>query len=349
MKITFFCGPSAESWSPKSISSGIGGSEEMVINLAKELAKKHDVKVWNRCSQDAGTYDGVVYENYEDYEIEPTDILVVWRSPSLLTKFGLDKLQAKKYLWLHDLMNPLDVVPYSLGFDKFLTVSKWHNDYYEGWIPPSFRKMFFPTRNAVDYSLFSQKVERIPKKIVYGSMYNRGLIELLNMWPKIKMEVPEATLSVFYGYETLQKLMGVDEFKAFKDELEELFAQDGITHLGRISQEEVAREYLSASIWAYPCINFNEVSCISAMKAQIGGAIPVVIPKAALDETVRYGVKVRHGKNAGEILDNYSNRLISVLNDEKAQEQVRKVMIQGVKGQFDYKSLAKSWEEMWKK
>ncbi len=79
--------------------------------------------------------------------------------------------------------------------------------------------------------------------------------------------------------------MPADRLKAV---FEPLFTQPGVTHLGRIGHARVAAEYRAAGIWAYPC-SFPETSCISAMKAQAAGAIPVVIPSGALRETIHIG------------------------------------------------------------
>jgi glycosyltransferase involved in cell wall biosynthesis len=349
MTIDIYVGPSHEQWSPKSIDKGIGGSEEMFIGMAKEFAKSNKVRVWNRCLDDEGTYDNVEYKNYDDFDVEETDILIICRSPQLLLKHKLDKVKAKKYLWLHDTVNPLGVICYLMGFDGIFTLSKWHQDYYLQCCAPEFRDKIIETRNAVDYSLFNQKVERDPYTIVYGSLYNRGLVNLLTLWPKIKLAVPKAKLRIFYGWQTLEKLLSVGDFKNFKNQLETLMDQEGITHLGRISHKEVAKEMLGAGVWAYPCTDFNEISCITAMKAQIGGAIPVVIPKAALQETVKYGIKVSNGKTPEEILNNWANGLIMVLKDSNGQEQLRKVMMKKVENIFNYENLAKSWIDIFNK
>jgi glycosyltransferase involved in cell wall biosynthesis len=344
MRITYYVGPSHEAWSPKSLETGLGGSEAVVIHLMRELAELgHEVTVYNRCLDDEGIYDGVTYKNYDEFDVKETDILIVWRTPSLLFKHHLDRIKVgKRYLHLHDTILQLDVIPYTLAYDGIFCLSEWHKDYYTICIPEELRYRYIQTRNAVDYSLFDQKVKRDPKTIVYGSMYNRGLDNLLSSWPKIKLAVPEAKLRIFYGWETLEKLLPLEEFKKYKKNMEELMDQEGVTHLGRISHAEVIKEMLGAGIWAYPCTNFDEISCITAMNAQIAGAIPVVIPKAALNETVKYGKKISRGQTMGEIIDSWSDELINVLNDEKGQEQFREVMMRLSKN-FDYKSLAKDW------
>ena len=80
--VVIFAMQSLNDWSPKSTANGIGGSEEAVINLSRELVKLGlEVTVFNNCGEQAGTYDGVVYKNVEEFN--PNDIynvLISWRS-----------------------------------------------------------------------------------------------------------------------------------------------------------------------------------------------------------------------------------------------------------------------------
>lgn len=346
MKIDFYCGPSHEAFSPKSAEEGRGGSEEMVIGLARELSELgNDVTVWNRCLEDEGTYDGVVYKNYDEFDVKETDVLIIWRSPQLYLSHKLDKVKGKKYLWLHDTIPQLDIIPYLLVLDGVFVLSEWHKSFYVQLTAPELRNRLIVTRNAADMATVIVG-ERDPYTIVYGSLYNRGLLELLSIWPKIKTEVPEAKLRIFYGWQTLEKIMPMEQFIQFKKDLEFQMDQDGITHLGRISHNDVAKEMMAAGIWAYPCANFNEVSCITAMKAQMYGAVPVVVPRAALNETVKYGLKFGRANDHGELLNKFADGLIRALRDHKAQEATRKVMMRNTPAMFSYAGLAKDWMEV---
>lgn len=272
-------------------------------------------------------------------------MLIVWRTPQMYVSHKLNKVKGKKYLWLHDTMPQIDVLPYLFAYDKIMVLSQWHKNFYIALTPPELRNRFFVTRNAVDLTQFDQEVERDPYTIVYGSLYNRGLVELLSVWPQVVTEVPEAKLRIFYGWQTLEKIMEIEQFKKFKEQLEFDMEQQGITHLGRISHQDVAKEMLGAGIWAYPCLNFNEVSCITAMKAQIAGAVPVVVPRAALNETVQYGSKILTGRDAGHALMKFRDELIRMLKNHKAQEAIRKVMMKNAPKLFNYQDLAKDWEK----
>jgi len=350
LKLDLYCGASHEAWSPKTVDSGIGGSEEMSIYLMRELAKLgHNVTVWNRCLDDEGVYDGVTYKNYDEFDITETDVLIVWRVPQTYLSHKLNKVKGKKYLWLHDTIPQLDVLPYLFAFDGIFCLSQWHKNYYIQLTTPELRDRYIVTRNAASTEYFDQKVERDPYTIVYGSLYNRGLTELLSVWSTIKSEVPQAKLRIFYGWQTLEKILPLADFTKFKEELEFQMDQEGVTHLGRISHKEVAKEMLGAGIWAYPCLNFNEVSCITAMKAQIGGAVPVVIPKAALTETVKYGLKIGRGTDQADILGKWTKGVIRVLRDYKAQEASRQLMMRKAPTLFGFKELAEQWDTEFKK
>lgn len=353
IRITIFCGDSHEAWSPKNEATGIGGSEEAVINIARELVKqKHEVVVFNRCEDDAGTYDGVKYVDFLDYAGEPTDVFVGWRS---LMPWKMGKNYKVGYHWLHDTTPEEDVKQaLALGASKVMVLSKWHRRLY-GSIE---NKWLYLTRNGVNMAQFDQKVERVPGRVFYGSSYDRGLKELLENWPKIKLAVPHATLHIAYGWntwESIAKKQGEDGYAAFKnvkENLEQMMDQEGITHLGRISHEEVAREMLEADVWGYPTW-WPEISCITAIKAQVAGAIPVVIPTAAVAETVQHGFKTDRGYYNSiqggvampeEAMEQWTQAVISLLKaDEKAKAPLRKKMMAEAREVYDWETIAKEW------
>lgn len=125
----------------------------------------------------------------------------------------------------------------------------------------------------------------------YFSAYYRGLECLLDMWLKIREQVPDATLDVYYGWESWVGLEGEDDFY---HRMEEKFAKlkdDGVTVHGRVSHEELAKAMKEIQVWAYPT-QFTEIHCITALKAQEAGCYPVTTNVAALDETVQSGDKL---------------------------------------------------------
>lgn len=335
---------------------GIGGSEEAVINIARELAKQvphNEVKVWNNCGDDAGTYDDVQYLDYLDFVDEPVDIFISWRHESNM-KYAKNFKVA--YHWLHDTVEEDRVLAaLGLGASKVMVLSKYHRRLY----PKIRNEEIFLTQNGVDMSTFDQKVERIPGRIFYGSSYDRGLKEFLEEWPKIKLAVPHATLHIAYGWQTWEAIArandSMENFKRVKESIEELMNQDGITHLGRISHKEVAKEMLEADVWGYPTW-WPEISCITAMKAQIGGAIPVVIPTAAVAETVQYGKKTDRGYymdidgnpavRTADTMDQWVKNMIDTLSRPQIEKNFDRVeMMKWARKNFDWQHIAHKWSK----
>ncbi len=126
--IMIYCGPGFEKWSPKNVAQGIGGSEEAVINMGRELSKLGwKVTVYGDPQEDEGDYEGVSYRPY--YEVNWNDnfnILISWRQIGL---FDLPVKAKKTYLWNHDIQNPMEYKPERVNkIDKVMFLSKWHRD-----------------------------------------------------------------------------------------------------------------------------------------------------------------------------------------------------------------------------
>ena len=120
-------------------------------------------------------------------------------------------------------------------------------------------------------------------------------------------------------------------------------------HLGRIGHLDVARQFLSAGIWAYPTA-FPETSCITAMKAQAAGALPVVIPSGAVDETVEFGCKTSTSANdypgrqpPPRVYEEWEDLLISNLRDPAKLEPLRAQMAAAARQRFAWETVAREW------
>jgi glycosyltransferase involved in cell wall biosynthesis/tetratricopeptide (TPR) repeat protein len=351
-EIAILCGKGFEKWSPKNIETGIGGSEEAVIYLSNELTKLGwKVTVFADPQDDAGIYDGVSYVPY--YKMNPKDgfnILIVWRAVGAFDTVFDTK---KTYLWLHDIQNPQEYMPSRLEkIDKIFTLSKWHRDN----LPNVPDDMFMVTGNGINLSHFEEldkeNIERDPYRMVWTSSYDRGLEHLLKMWPDIKKDAPKANLHIFYGWNLFDTIhRNNPERLAWKTKIEELMKQDGITHHGRVGQIDILREMYKAGVWAYPT-HFGEISCITAMKAQAAGAIPVVCAYAALKETVQHGVKINVDESDiydPDIKREFKNQLVKVLNLGKTQEDIREPMTKWARETFGWSTIADQWNKEFKR
>lgn len=113
MVIAFYCHEYGqewwEHWGPSSLETGLGGSEEAVVFLARELQKLgYWVEVYGDPSpQDISTLDqadeDIVrwYPHYAyDVDDRGVDMFVAWRYHISL---AMGQAAWKKFLWMHDL------------------------------------------------------------------------------------------------------------------------------------------------------------------------------------------------------------------------------------------------------
>jgi glycosyltransferase involved in cell wall biosynthesis len=335
-EIAIFCGAAYEEWDETSVKGGIGGSEEAVIYASRELSKLgYKVTVYNTTPKKHTDEYGVNWERYTSFN--PKDkfnYLIIWRNVFI---FDNEFNAKKKILWLHDIPNQLDYTEKRLkNIDKILVLSKYHRAFLPS-VPDD--KVYVTANGIIDEH---PKMKRQNNLMVYGSSYDRGLEHLLDMWGDIKKNVPDAELHIFYGWNTFDVMFQNNpERKEWKKRMENKMRQEGIKHLGRINHAKVAQEMALADVWAYPT-HFEEISCLTAMKAQTYGAIPCYIDLAALKETCQHGIRIE-----GDIYDNetkeiYKQRLITLLQDGKGKEIIRKQMIGSVN--FEWGRVIKGWK-----
>lgn len=290
MRIVFACGSGGPNytWADPDAERGIGGSEECLILLARELAALgHQVFVYNNCGDKKGLYHGVIYVNHNFYErMPPCDLLVAWRNWYLL----IGKQATQKWLWCHDqpvgchcpCQEEIDRDDSAFNhIDKFVLLNNHHRGLYHH-IPDD--KVFI-CPIGVDHTPYYDlaelvtPVEREWSRVLYFSHPHRGLDRLRALWPQIKAAVSEATLAAFWW-----------EPEHFRPPDEGL----GILPMSHLGFREIAKETLRAGIFGYPSVFAPEISPATTIKAQMGGAYPVVIVQGGMVDTVKFGRKCQN-------------------------------------------------------
>lgn len=315
--IVIFCGPGLEEWHrPKMDKEGIGGSETAALRLF-EMLKAHGYTVHMYASP--GMYEGEGFYDYRRFTGDlPTKLFISWRRPWMINEQHAPI--GKSVLWCHDLNygpgNREDIMKY----DYVAGMSYWHRDYLQGiYELPEEKMIVIP--NGIDLARFDKEVERNPNKFVYSSSPERGLAELVELWPRIRRsELDE--LHVFYGFNNMEKLSKRDHSLVdYQNMLQAKIAQTpGIVMRGRVGQNELAEEFLSANMLLYPT-NFLETSCITVMEAQAAGCIPITSHLGVLRENVALEIPLVAGNNRST---HYQKRFMSTVeflrdNEENAE------------------------------
>ncbi len=349
-RIIFFCGKAYEPWGPPSLNTtGIGGSETAVVEIARRFAVDGwRVDVYNEAGRYEGIHEGVGYWDLKRLGSgERCEVLAVWRNPAL---HALPVEGRVRLLWVHDLNYGPEAKEAIGKWDAVLGVSAWHARMLSAYYGIT-NADYVP--NGVNLERFDPSIKKVGWRCVYASSADRGLLTLLSLWPRIVENEPGAELHVAYGWQTFDRMAaGRPDMQAFKAAvMQRLETTPQVVWRDRLGQAELAKLYGESYAWLYPT-NFLEVSCISAMEAMAGGAVPVVTRCGALPETIgNAGVLVDIPRSAFPAQptspawqDNYVNMARAILADPNLRNPM------AIAGRNRAKELTwdRSYEDRWK-
>ncbi len=328
---------SQKPWDPGSIQSGITGSEEAVIYISQELAKL-GYRVTVLGYPPAGSIHSLESANPRyvvgSHDTQYFDIAISWRTPT--NALELKKRASKVYFWPHD--SCFKTVSQELidGYDDVLWLSQWQREQWSR-TNPGFAKFTHIYGNGINPAQFQEVQQRTnPYACIYGSNYAWGLEHLLDIWPTVHEHYPKATLDIYYGWQHWGFLSKEQERK-MRSQIA-MYSVLGVTEHGLVGHEELNRAYAKASFWTYPC-RVSETFCITALRAQTAGCIPVIVDGSALKETVKHGFRC----------DSQSTYLETLLHAMSMAEQIsleeRKQLSARILNEYTWHDTARKWHE----
>ena len=318
-----YSGVGFEAWNPYTIAErGCGGSETAAAMWARGLQQNGFQSVLYGAVD--GMYDGVRYRKADKYQPNACDMFISSRMPEL---FDSPPESHKKILWFHDVHRGDRFTPERAEqMDYIVALSKWHAWYLQETYPflkgcevidkgspavfvddgcqvtPFYKdaEILYKPRiaiigNGINTELFKPMVVKEKHRFIWSSSPDRGLLELLQHWPKIRKELKKATLHIFYGWEYFDSTLFIPQQRELKEKIIKLLEQPGVTWEGRVGQSQLAEEFAKSHFWYYPLHysdwnkdpgGFRETFCITAVEAQAAGCLCVARSSGALGETV---------------------------------------------------------------
>ena len=179
-------------------------------------------------------------------------------------------------------------------------------------------------------------------KMLYASSYDRGLEHLLRMWPQIKAKIPNAELHIAYGWDMFLKGYSNNPYMMnWKERIEKLMEQEGITHYGRLSKADLDELTLSCDVWSYYC-TFDETNCITALNSQRLGCVPITMARAGLLDTVYSGKMIDEDGLEPETKEEYLKALVYAYEHPEWLEQEKQKAKSGI-DKFYWSNIAQLW------
>jgi len=323
MRIVLYTGYQNNPWNPDTLNkTGLAGTEQSVLYLAKSFAFfKH--KVWVVGKVISGDYDGVMYRTTEEFkqEVDYVDTIIGVSYIHYLKEFE-DFNYKNSIFWVHN----TDYFPWWEGevipnhrellshpkLSKIICLTYWHKLKWLEQFPETKDKIeiipnginwnsfvpMYTSPKTIDGKLFSASPSRLTQKIqnqfIYSSHAERGLSQVLEDWPTIKLKFPDATLKICtpeYGLEY------------FKENFESLILNlEDVEFLGTLPQQELYQLMATSQYWYYPS-NYEETFCVTALEMLGHRVTPITWEWAGLKETL-------HGFNAQSFEHELNWRLV---------------------------------------
>ena len=311
---------------------GVRGSEIGLINLAENLTSTYDVFVGGSAIKE-GSHNNVTYFGEEKINTflahADVEALIVNRYIHYFLQY--ENTARKTLVWLQD----VGPIPYWRGvglpeegkpfmhnianeINSFVCLSDPHisefNRFYE--LPEN--KINKIGNGLISMEPFNKDVEKIPNRFIYSSLPERGLSILLDWFPEIKKELPNAELHVFTDLGITHNDMSPDELRKKMEDIE------GVIFRGKVSNEVMLNEFMMADVWLYPNI-FFETFCTSALEAQAAGCIVVTRKYGALEEVVSdRGILIDGDPHTQEFKNEAIESMLNVLKNKEKKENLQK-------------------------
>jgi glycosyltransferase involved in cell wall biosynthesis len=315
---------------------GLTGSEVSCFSIAREMVKRgHDVTIFTGLKPGSDkVWDGVKLVPVEDI-------------PSAITAPNDRSDWHAAYSWNEP--DPLRPIHWSvirmcnLQINSFNHCQPGYDDFVDVWTSPSdsHRKVVGATApnpqkwivvpNGCDPSSVVED-ERVPGRVIWASSPDRGLHHLLQVWPQVKAEVPEASLRIFYHVDRwINHFTNVDtrvdpsypEFAARAFYLQEAIRRIvprkdlSVEIFDSVSRKRMAKEMAVAQVLGYPCdtVLYTEGFSATIMESCCAGVLPVVTDQDAFGEV--YGGHVPMVKSpVGPRINEYRDLLVRALKDD---------------------------------
>jgi hypothetical protein len=281
-------------WSGSNIlTTGVGGSETYIIEMARYIQKQEYFNVYVFCNcESEEVFENVQYKHLDSY---PEFIYTNYVSHVIVSRYSeylpltYDGWSENVYLVVHDLTPSGIVIPINPKLKNIFCLTEWHVEHMSQ-VFPQLKHLLVPFYYGIDSKfILNDTTNKIPYSFIYSSFPNRGLLPLLQMWPKIYDIQPLASLDIYSDIDGLwvnnvakeqmneiRKLL--NEYKNYPNSL-------NIYYHGWVPKNVLAEAWKKADIWFYPCI-FMETFCLTALEAAASKVLCITNDLAALQNTV---------------------------------------------------------------
>lgn len=344
---------------PEALSTGLGGRETAMVQLAMKWAE-HGHEVVTFCPRQStveyevgsGTSRFAPYQLFEHaVPAFGADALVMWECPWAADVPGVNEMVGFTCVEMqvaHLAVQGEEFDRLNENIDKWCVLSEWAGKFL-GMQERGVRDKLVVLPNGVDLSRWADtEIVAGHPVFYYSSSPDRGLVHLLKAWPIILDKIPRAKLHIAYGAEKWIEGAMWSHNAVSEDALSvaELLDQPGVVYQGKIGQDKLAEIQLKADMLLYPCdpVQPTETGCITAVEAGASQTAMVLSEADCLKS--EFGDCSVQAKLPMDYVD-FAELAVQTYNDQALREElVAKGSIMAEERDWD--KIATRWERMFR-
>ena len=315
------------SWTGRDIlTKNLESSEIFTIEMARYLQKTgyFQVIVFCRCEENE-VFEGVEYININNYFnfIQENNVhSCIIGNYSEYYPYTIESNVENIYLISHDLDFTCNIIPMNHKLKRIFCLSEWHVEYF-GNVYNQIKPLLSPLNYGIDIDLFKPEVNKIPYKFIYSSFPDRGLLPLLEMWPKILNKYPKATLHIHSDLSNKNKPEEINKIKELLYKYNEIknFKKSLFYNI-RTSKKELINDWKTTDIWFYPC-TYLETFCYTTIEAAISKTLVITANLGSLKYTVGdRGILLDGNFYNSEFQDKALDEIFKVIDDKELKNSL---------------------------
>jgi hypothetical protein len=317
---------------------GVGGSETFIIEFAKYIQQSGQCNVIVCCKCDyVSQYKNVWYIPLSAYHSLCKYKYIKYCMISRFSEYIPVALKSKcenVFFIIHDLGPSGLVIPIEPKLKQVFCLTPWHCDFFTQRFP-QLKNITSSLGYGINKDVFDS-ITRNPHEninFIYSSYPNRGLLQLLEIWPDIIKLQPNAELHI---YSDIYGKWANDVAPQDMQKIKNIIGAEGVRYHGWVDKKTLAQGWKDADVWLYPC-TFKETFCLTAYECALSKTLAITNGLAALNDTVgSRGICVEGDVTTEEWKKRVMDLLSVVLQNLPVYQSI-------IERNYDY-VVDKSWE-----
>lgn len=312
---------------------GVGGAELAILTLLRGWHEAgHDVTFYNSPNVAHGSeFTQLPVSLFLPQEYR--DVLIIFRSPNKRA----EKAVAGRKIWFStDQYTVGDFAKFAQHVDQIVTISKFHADHFRDAYQINDTTIIDLPVRTWEYDF---GIEKIPNRMIFCSVPDRGLAVLAECYDDIKKHVPDASLVITSDYKLWGSASPMNE-----KYIRKFMGKSDVQFLGAVSRKQMIEEQLRAEVHPYSC-TYDELFCYASAECQVAGAFPITSQVGALT-TTNMGLFVPGSPGSSEWKKLFTQVVVEAMRErEKFQLMAKGIQKMAIE-RFDLNKILLEWDKV---